>query len=456
MTLTEQFYVSKKQKAVTIKFISPTEIKDFYADASQFEQNVLKSQDFRGASDDFSMIYDSQGKLQKIYIGMENSLKEALAKAAQRCPPGCYRIENSCLVDDLLYWGLSQYSFDAYKEHKKEPCVLLVNEADKKELKPTLEAVFLARDLINYPTNDLGPEELAQKVQDLAALHEAQFNQWVGNDLLKNNFPAIHAVGRAAEAQPRLLSIQWGDKEAPLMTLIGKGVCFDSGGLDIKPASAMRLMKKDMGGAANVLGLAHWIMSVQLPVQLHVYIPAVENAVGPDAFRPGDILKMRNGDTVEIDNTDAEGRLVLADAIVKACEEKPDLLIDFATLTGAARVAVGTEIAAMFSNDNTLAKSVSEAAEQTHDPVWQLPLFMSYKSMLKSSIADLSNGNDSPYAGATTAALFLHHFVTEGQPWLHFDIMAWNLSSKPGKPEGGEAMGIRAVAAYLKQRYLGS
>ena len=275
----------------------------------------------------------------------------------------------------------------------------------------------------------------------------------MGDDLLKANFPAIHMVGRAAENSPRLLSLSWGDANHPRVTLIGKGVCFDSGGLDIKPSAGMRLMKKDMGGAAHVLGLAMWIMANQLPIRLEVLIPAVENSIGPNAFKPGDILTMRNGLTVEIDNTDAEGRLILADVLVKAEEARPELIIDFATLTGAARVAVGTEMAAMFTNDEGLALSLTEASREVADPLWRLPLFAPYETMLDSNVADLANASASSYAGAITAALFLQRFISPATSWVHFDIMAWNVSSKPGKPEGGEAMGIRAIAHYLQKKY---
>lgn len=288
---------------------------------------------------------------------------------------------------------------------------------------------------------------------ELARQYQADFCEWVGDELLTANFPAIHVVGRASEFEPRLIQLTWGQADHPLIALVGKGVCFDSGGLDIKPALNMRLMKKDMGGAAHVLGLAQWIMANQLPVRLQVLIPAVENAVGSRSFRPGDVLTMRNGLTVEVDNTDAEGRLILADAMVKACEEKPELLIDFSTLTGAARVAVGTDIAALFTGNDELASTLSRLGEEICDPVWRFPLFSGYESMLDSTVADVINASPSPYAGAITAALFLKRFIHAATQWVHFDIMAWNLASKPGKPEGGEAMGVRTVARYLKEKY---
>lgn len=299
----------------------------------------------------------------------------------------------------------------------------------------------------------MGPKQLAGVVAKMAAQWDASYEEWVGDELLDANFPAIHMVGRAAVNKPRLLSLTWGNSGHPRVTLVGKGVCFDTGGLNIKIGDWMRLMKKDMGGAANVLGLAEWIMASQLPIQLRVLIPAIENVIGPEAFKPGDIVTMRNGLTVEIDNTDAEGRLVLADALVKAAEDKPELIIDFATLTGAARVAVGTEIAAMFTNDESMALALADASAQVCDPIWRLPLFAPYDTMFSSSVADMTNSSPSSYAGAITAALFLQRFVAASTSWVHFDIMAWNLSNKPGKPEGGEAMGIRAIAHYLTKKY---
>ena len=320
----------------------------------------------------------------------------------------------------------------------------VVNQAD---------AVFLVRDLINFPPNVLNPEGLGAVATELAETYHAQCQILVGEELLTHNYPAIHAVGRAAASAPRLIHLAWGDASHPHVTLVGKGVCFDSGGLDLKNSPSMRLMKKDMGGAAQVLGLAKWLMSEKLPIYLQVFIPAVENAVSEQSYRPGDVLVMRNGMTVEIDNTDAEGRLVLADALVKACEQPPEILIDFATLTGAARVAVGTEISAMFSNNDALAAEVQSYGVQCSDPIWQLPLFQNYQLLFESKIADIMNSSPSAYAGAIVAALFLQYFVKPEINWLHFDIMAWNIGNQPGKPEGGEAMGVLAVGQYLMDKY---
>jgi leucyl aminopeptidase len=446
------FYTNKTNKACTLVLIEQSEF-DSNSYIAQ-EKNYLLSQQFSAKLGEVALIYDQQGCLNKAFIGAgEGNSVTALAYAATRLPKGHYALEQELPLQALLIWSLAQYRFDRYKQPAASPRVLVLTTKHLDALLPEADAVFLVRDLINTPTNDLGPSELALIVETLAKEKGAEFKQWVGNELLIHNFPAIHAVGRAAKDAPRLLSLAWGDERHPRVALIGKGVCFDSGGLDLKPSQGMRLMKKDMGGAAQVIGLAHWIMTKGLPIRLEVYIPAVENAVSADSYRPGDVIRMRNGMSVEIDNTDAEGRLVLADAMVKACEQKPELIIDFATLTGAARTAVGTEIAAMFTNNDSVADDLMKASISTGDPLWRMPLFASYLGMLDSSIADIANSGPSPYAGAITAALFLQRFITPSLPWVHFDIMAWNVGNKPGKPEGGEAMAMRAVAEYLMKRY---
>jgi leucyl aminopeptidase len=297
------------------------------------------------------------------------------------------------------------------------------------------------------------PEHLPKATQTLAGEFGATFEQTVGEALLTANFPVIHAVGRASVHPPRLLDVRWGDPAHPKITLLGKGVCFDSGGLDLKSSSAMRLMKKDMGGAATALGLARLIMSAGLPIRLRVLIPSVDNAVAGNAFRPGDVIRSRQGLTIEIDNTDAEGRLILCDALAEAGTEQPAVLIDFATLTGAARTALGTEVPALFCNDEALASGLLAAAEREQDPCWRLPLYEPYREMLDSKIADITNASSSPHAGAITAALVLKEFVPAGVTWAHFDLMAWNLKGKPGRPEGGEAMTLRTVFGWLEKQY---
>lgn len=444
------FYTNHDDKAVPLYFISKALWDEGVENLSSFERNSFTTRQFKGKLGDFCPIINSDGLVSKAYIGTgESTQAMAMAQAALLLPAGIYKLQENLTQEAAMYWSLAQYRFDAYKKQEALPRVLVVDTTALDAVLALTQAIYLVRDLVNRPTSDMGPKELSLVVEQLAKTHGAQFKQWVGDELLQNNFPAIHAVGRASAASPRLLSLTWGNEKHPRVTLIGKGVCFDSGGLDIKPASGMRLMKKDMGGAAHVIGLAQWIMISGLPIRLHMLIPAVENSIGPDAFRPGDVLTMRNGLTVEIENTDAEGRLVLADALVLACEEKPELIIDFATLTGAARVAVGTEMAAMFSNNDQLAASLTEASSKVADPIWRMPLFSAYEDMLNSNIADLANSTSSSYAGAITAALFLQRFITKSTKWVHFDVMAWNISSKPGKPEGGEAMGLRAVAEYL-------
>ncbi|KTD65059.1 leucyl aminopeptidase family protein [Legionella shakespearei] len=448
------FYETHSDRAIPLYLISQMQWEEGMDTLTPMERNCFATRQFKGKSGDYCFINNADGMIDKAYIGSGTGAQEsALAQAALLLPPGSYRLQEKLSQKAAVNWGLAQYRFVAYKHYDLQPRLLLVDEAELHDVLALTQAIYLVRDLINKPTNDMGPAEMASVVDQLAQTHNAEFKQWVGDELVKENFPAIHAVGRASAAAPRLLSLTWGNQTHPRVTLVGKGVCFDSGGLDIKPSSGMRLMKKDMGGAAHVIGLAQWIMQKKLPVRLQVLIPAVENSIGSDAFRPGDILTMRNGLTVEIDNTDAEGRLVLADALVKACEDNADLIIDFATLTGAARAAVGTEIAAMFSNNDALAESVMQASQKAADPVWRLPLFAGYEDLLNSNIADMANSSSSPYAGSIVAALFLQRFISKATPWVHLDVMAWNTSSKPGRPEGGEALGFKAIAEYLLHTY---
>ena len=324
---------------------------------------------------------------------------------------------------------------------------------DRSDLERVIGGCFLARDLVNTPVNDMGPTELENSLRELARAHGATVSKVEGDDLLTGNFPMIHAVGRASASAPRLLDLAWGDKDAPKVTLVGKGVCFDTGGLDIKPAAGMLLMKKDMGGAANVLGLASMVMDAGLKVRLRVLIPAVENAIAGNAFRPSDILNSRKGLTVEIGNTDAEGRLVLADALCLGDEEEPDLMIDMATLTGAARVALGPDVPPYYSHSDTLAAELDAAAEDAFDPVWRMPLYGPYDRNLSSPIADLNNAPPGGMAGSVIAALFLSRFVEKAAEWAHFDIYAWNPKEKPHAPVGGEAQAIRALYQMLCRRY---
>jgi leucyl aminopeptidase len=378
-------------------------------------------------------------------------------RLATGLPAGTFALASG--FDDLelatIAFGLGAYRFTRYRAASDEPPRLAVSgQVDVARVMRIVEGVTLARDLINTPANDLGPAELAEAAREQAGRHGAVFNEIRGDDLA-TDFPLIHAVGRAAVASraPRLVEVTWGDPGHPKITLVGKGVCFDTGGLDIKTSAGMLLMKKDMGGAANVLGLAHMIMDARLPVRLRVLIPAVENAIAGAAFRPGDILQSRKGTTVEIGNTDAEGRLVLADALTFGGEDSPDLMIDLATLTGAARVALGPDLPAFFTRDDALAAEVLRNAAGAADPAWRLPLWLPYFAMLDSKVADINNAGSTPFAGSITAALFLSKFVAESTPWIHGDIFAWNPSAKPGKPEGGEAQLIRALYDMLEDRY---
>jgi leucyl aminopeptidase len=378
--------------------------------------------------------------------------------ASDNLPRGRYKLarEPKAVTANRLAlgWGLAAYSFTRYMgTPKTHPQLVWPKNADKTVVEATVDGIFLTRDLINTPANDMGPAELADAAKQLAKTHKAKCSAIVGDDLLRKNFPAIHAVGRASDRAPRLIDLKWGRASDPKVTLVGKGVCFDSGGLDLKPASGMLLMKKDMGGAAHVLGLAHMIMASKLRVRLRVLIPAVENAVAGNAYRPMDVLSTRKGLTVEIGNTDAEGRVVRSDALALAAAEKPAVILDYATLTGAARVALGPGLPAMFCNDDKLADAFLKCGTATDDPVWRMPLWQPYRKYIEPNLADLSNSGKIPQGGAITAALFLESFVEPDIPWAHFDIMAWNSSGAPGKPEGGEAMAMRAAYDVIAKNY---
>jgi leucyl aminopeptidase len=373
-------------------------------------------------------------------------------------PAGTYRFANAPHDTRLgaLAFALGAYRFTRYRKAKDKAVRLVVPDGvDGDELSRIAEGVTLARDLINTPANDLGPAELEAAARALAKRHGAKVRSIAGGDLLKQNFPLIHAVGRAASSAraPRLIDLRWGRQSHPKVTLVGKGVCFDTGGLDLKPESAMLIMKKDMGGAATVLACAHMIMDAGLKVSLRVLIPAVENSVAGDAFRPLDVYPSRKGLNVEIGNTDAEGRLVLADALALACEEAPDLLVDMGTLTGAARVALGPELPPYYTDDEALAADVARHAAAENDPLWRLPLWQRYDQNIDSKIADVNNVASGGMAGSIICALFLRRFISAAKSWLHFDIYAWTPSAKPGRPEGGECQAARALYALITERY---
>ncbi len=441
---------------IPLTFILKNELSDWLTQQSTFVQNWLINSDFEKQG--LTLVPDAEnGKLSHVYCLMRNSDDFwAAGELAKKLPVGCYQIQgDQQLVAQLaLGFVLGGYEFTEYKEKASAKAQLgIADKALYQQIKQQADAIYLARDLVNTPAADMMPQHLAQVMSDLADTFDGNFTQWVGDELLEQNYPTIHMVGRASENKPRLLDLTWGAKDAPLITLVGKGVCFDSGGLDLKPSAGMRNMKKDMGGAAHVIALAQLIMAANLPIRLRVLVPAVENAVSRNAFRPGDVIKTRKGIMVEIDNTDAEGRLVLCDALSEAQNDDPALIIDFATLTGACRVALGTELPGFFSTERDIANQIMDAGLTVNDPVWQLPLFEQYTSFLNSDVADMANCASTPFGGAITAALYLKAFIEPNTPWVHFDVMAWNLRALPGRPVGGEALGIRAVFNYLQNRF---
>lgn len=413
---------------------------------------------FNGSAGALLPIPGVNGKLAGAFFGLGKNGSDPLAvgKLGRALPQGSWHFatqpDNPTLA--ALALKLGAYAFTRYGAKATPEITFTIPEgADGAAADYIAEGAYLARDLANTPTNDLGPDDLEAAARKLAERHGAEFSSIVGDDLLAKNFPLIHAVGRASAVAPRLIDFTWGKADAPKVTLVGKGVCFDTGGLDIKPPSSMLLMKKDMGGAANVLGLAHMIMAAKLPVRLRVLIPAVENSISANAFRPGDVLTSRKGITVEIGNTDAEGRLVLADALSLADEESPEILLDMATLTGAARVALGPDLPPFYTDDETFASAVAQAAGETADPLWRMPLWKPYADKLKSRIADINNVTTDGFAGSVTAALFLQRFVEKAGTWAHFDIFSWTPVEKPTCPIGGEAQAIRALHNVLSNRF---
>ena len=443
-------YLAADPDALPIELVKSDEFEPWLAKQSADCRRSVERQCFKAEPGQHCWLADPE----RVAAGWDgNSSLAALGGLPLTLAEGAYRMAHDVDELQLLGWGVGCYQFTRYRNQPRAPAgLVLPANAPRERLGNLVAAVTLVRDLINTPAGDMSPTQLAEAVSQVASTHDADTRIVAGDDLLKAGFGAIHAVGRAAEDPPRLVDVRWGDPDRPLVAVIGKGVCFDSGGLDIKTAAGMRTMKKDMGGAANALGLAQLIMAEDLPVRLRLLIPAVENAIAGNAYRPGDILNTYSGVSVEVDNTDAEGRLVLCDAMALAAEENPELIIDFATLTGAARVAVGTELSAMFCNDVTVSNGIAAAGRSVDDPVWPLPLHPGYGHLLDSRVADTLNSAASPYAGAITAALFLQKFVG-AIPWAHFDIMGYNLRRRPGRPEGGEAMAMRAVFHYLEQRF---
>jgi len=394
------------------------------------------------------------GEVKQVLAGADASDPFALGKLSRSLPPGAYAVGGAVPQPDLLAlgWCLESYGFGRYGK-QVQPVAQLVcpKGVDREAVLRAARASWMVRDLVNTPASDMGPDELEQAARAVARAYKAKLRV-VSGKALEKGFPMIHAVGKASPRAPRLIDFSWGPARAPKVTLVGKGVCFDTGGLDIKPASGMALMKKDMGGAANVLGLAQMIMAANLKVRLRVLIPAVENSIAGNAFRPGDVLTSRKGITVEIGNTDAEGRLVLGDALALADEEQPDLLIDMATLTGAARVALGPDLPPFYTDDEALADAIAQAGREVNDPVWRLPFWQPYTRLFDSSVADMNNSGDSGFAGSITAALFLKRFVERAKAYVHFDVFAWTPMPRPGRPKGGEAQAMRALFEVIRRR----
>jgi len=450
---------TQKKKGLPIYLLTEEGLPGWLTEQPLQVRRWVESLNFMATPGEFCLLSDASGNLSGVLLGAkdENDVWQLGALPLQ-LPQNTYYLASTLkghlLHQALIAWGMGAYQFTAYKKAEREAAQLFLPPDCHVDLViNVVESIYTVRDLVNTPPEDMGPLELAEEVVELGKQYNAVVTQIISEELLDEMYPAIFMVGRASYNSPRLIDLQWGDSQAPKLTLVGKGVCFDTGGLDMKSIKGMALMKLDMGGAAHALGLARMIMQANLPVRLRVLIPAVENSISGDAYHPSDVSTMRTGKTVEVTNTDAEGRLILADTLVEASSEKPDLLIDFATLTGAAKVALGPDLPAMFTNNDVLAKHIIAFANQNNDPVWRMPIYDEYLPYLDSNIADLSNCSSVPYGGSITATLFLKQFVDQDIPWLHFDIMAWNLEDRPAHPAGGEAVALRAVFDYLRQRF---
>src|SRR3979409_488021 len=455
------FETAPATPAIPITFATKASWDAISAGLPEQARQFAKAHGFRAKPGAWLALPAADGQIAQVLFGLEdeNSKSRDLFRPGSLpglLPPGVYRFANAPHDTRLatLAFALGSYRFSRYRKADTPDVKLVSPEGiDVADITRMAEATALARDLINTPANDMGPEQLASAAQLLATRFNANFNCIVGDDLTRQNFPLIHAVGMESSRAPRLIDLTWGDPTHPKVTLVGKGVCFDSGGLDLKPSSGMLIMKKDMGGAANVLALALMVMDAKLKVRLRVLIPAVENAVAGNAFRPLDIFPSRKGLNVEIGNTDAEGRLVLADALALADEEKPDLLVDMGTLTGAARVALGPDLPPFYTNDETLARDVARRAKEENDPLWRLPLWPPYDSWLDSKVANVNNAPSGTFAGSITCALFLQRFVEDATSWLHVALSGWAPSGEPTRPEGGECQAARAIYKLLGQRY---
>jgi leucyl aminopeptidase len=457
------FFTEERRGSIPIHLVHEDGFEAWIGAQDEATRNWLAANSFKGERYRVALLPGAQGRPSAVVAGLGRRGPElscwTIAGLPDRLPDGEYHLAEPLAAraanQFAFGWAYGQYRFERYRRSAtaRSLRLRLPAEVDAGEIERLRAATALARDLVNTPASDMSPEALAQQALDLARRYGCRQRQIIGEELLKQRFPAVHAVGRASAVAPRLIDLEWGDAAHPKVTLVGKGVCFDSGGLDIKPAASMLLMKKDMGGAAVALALAQLIMDAKLRVRLRVIVPAVENAISANAFRPGDVLSTRKGLTVEVGNTDAEGRLILCDGLALADEDKPDLLIDLATLTGAARVALGPELPALFSTDEALAKELAEIGLNESDPLWILPLWTAYEDELSSKIADLNNVSSSGFAGAIFGALFLRRFVSEARAWMHIDLYAWNGKERPGRPVGAEPQCVRALYTFLKQRY---
>jgi leucyl aminopeptidase len=452
-------FAKNAKPAISLHAVTAAGLKPFLARRDTRDTAYLESSGFAAKDGELRLVPGASGALACAVLGLgKGGDSLALATFSEQLPAGTYAFDDVPAevggTNGALAWALGTYQFTRYKKGKASGAKLVLpTGVDGEEVSRIAGAVALGRDLINTPPNDMGPAELAAAVRDLAKAHGAKFTVVEGDALLKQNYPLIHAVGRGSDRSPRLASFTWGRAGAPRLTLVGKGVCFDTGGYDLKPAAGMASMKKDMGGAATVLAIAAMVMGAGLDVRLRVFVPAVENSVSGNAYRPSDVFPSRKGLTVEIGNTDAEGRLVLADALTEADADAPDLMIDIATLTGAARTATGFELPPFFTDDEQLAADLMRHAKSANDPMWRLPLWRGYEATLSSTVADLNNNPNYGYAGAITAALFLNRFVEKAKSWVHFDIAAWVDRPKPGRRAGAEVTAARAIYALLKERY---
>lgn len=459
MTVTED-----SAGSIPLHLVHEDDFDRWRATQHELTQNWIATNGFKAERNKILVVPGGQGRPIAVLVGLgrrnpRDELNWIAAAVADRVPDGHYHLaeplDQRAATQFAFGWGYGQYRFERYRRSSpaRAAHLRLPQGADAAEAERLRDATALARDLINTPANDMSPEALAQAAVDVAKRNGADHRVTVGDDLLKEGYTAIHAVGRAAAVAPRLVDVQWGSPSHPKVTLVGKGVCFDTGGLDIKPGASMLLMKKDMGGAAVALAVAQLVMEARLPVRLRLLLPIVENAISSNAYRPGDVLATRKGLTVEIGNTDAEGRVILCDALALADEEAPDLLIDTATLTGAARVALGPELPALFTTDDSLASELMQIGAEESDPMWRLPLWSGYDDELSSKIADVNNVSSSGFSGAIFGALFLRRFVTEARAWMHLDLYAWNGKDRPGRPVGAEPQTVRALYAFLKRRY---